>query len=296
MKKVILFSFTFFLTLTVQSEITYTNYGNDGWHIALNENVIVDVDQDGFDDFFINGHLNELGFVPIFAQGCFSSPGASAINNIGSRELTIHQAGDILDYATVNTLDFIDEDRGSAYTTTTNEFADGWVDGQDVYLGFYIFTTKRFGWMRVAIDADAQELIIKEIAYEDSYTPIIVGDIGQPQEVAPILIQQGKTSSTTTINETTTNTNELEKEVKELTISPNPASEKVNISMTYEGTENLSIVVTNSVGKEMYRVANNIPTGEVNVEIPVSKWASGIYFIQFQNIKGIKTERLFVVK
>lgn len=300
MKKALLFTFAFIFisALSLQADIIYTNYG-DGWHVDLNENIVVDADMDGSNDFYINGYTDELGFVPIFAKGCFSSPHGTAYNNLGSRELTIHQPGDMLDMS-LNTMSFIDDDRGSAAALSSNGSADlatGWEDGQDRYVGFYIFGTGRFGWIRVALDINAQQLIIKEMAVEmTSHGELEVGYTGQVVIVEPPLtpVNNIRAGEVTTVE--TTSTEELEKDLQNVMIAPNPATNRVNVYFDYQGTENLNIVIVNSVGKEVYRTNNGLSTGEVNLDIPITDWNSGIYFIQFQSEKGVKTERLSVVK
>lgn len=288
MKKALLLTLAFFATLSLQAELNYTSYGPNGWHIGMNENVAIDIDNDGADDFYVNAWYNELGFVPIFGKGCFSSPSGNATTIFGSRELTIHQAGDILD-ASVNTFAFIDDDRGSTYSANTNQLANGWVDGEDQYVAFFIFTSSRFGWMRVAMDITNQKVIIKEMAYEtENHGAIEIGFTGQ--------------AATIDVKETTGNfdapvaNEDVEKDVQELSIFPNPANEKVIINFDYQATEQLSIIVVNSVGQEVFRNSNNIIAGKVNLEIFTSSWNSGIYFIQFQSEKGIKTERLSIAK
>lgn len=290
MKKVLLFAVAFITTISLQAELHFQDYGPNGWHVGLNENVVVDFDQDGIQDFYINGFNNELGFVPIWGQGCFSSLGTGT-NNIGSQILTIHQPGDVMD-DNMNTFLFIDDGRGSSFSANTNELADGWVHLQDTYVGVYIFTTGRFGWLKVAVDVNTKKLIIKEMAYEDTpHMPILIGDTGQTP-VAEFPMQVGKVGSDVTSIETSTE--ELEKDIAELNIFPNPASEKVNIFMNYEGNENLNVVITNSVGKEVYRTGNAFVQGETNLEIPVSQWSNGIYFVQFQSKDGTKVERISV--
>ena len=59
--------------LTSQSEITYQDFG-DGWVIPINQATEIDMDDDGIIDFSINQKTNELGFSPIFAKRCFTSP------------------------------------------------------------------------------------------------------------------------------------------------------------------------------------------------------------------------------
>ena len=292
MKKALLLSFALCVTLSLQAELNYTNYGPNGWHIGMNENVVVDIDNDGANDFYVNAWNNELGFVPIFGKGCFSSPNGTATTIFGSRELTIHQAGDILD-ASVNTFAFIDDDRGSGYSANTNQLADGWVSGEDRYVAFFIFGSGRFGWMRVEMDITNQKVIIKEMAYEtEYYGEIKIGYTGQTATTPTIDVKEtvGNFEASPVANE------EIEKDVQELSVFPNPANERVNINFDYQSTEQLSIIVINSVGQEVFRNSNNIITGKVNLEISTSTWNSGIYFIQFQSEKGIKTERLSVTK
>lgn len=291
MKKLSLLALAICLALSLQAELHYTSYGPNGWHIGINENVVVDIDNDGANDFYVNAWNNELGFVPIFAKGCFSSPSETATTVFGSRELTIHQAGDILD-ASVNTFDFIDDDRGSAYSANTNELADGWIAGEDHYVAFFIFGSSRFGWMRVEIDITNQEVIIKEMAYEtEYYGETEIGYTGQAATIPTIDIKETKENL-----EAPVANKEIEKQIKGLSIFPNPAIERVNINFDYQEVGQLSIVVVNSVGQEVFRNYNNIITGKVNLEIPISTWDPGIYFIQFQTQKGIKTERLTVTK
>ena len=293
MKKVLLLSFALCVTLSLQAELNYTHYGSNGWHIGMNENVVVDIDNDGANDFYVNGWNNELGFVPIFGKGCFSSPDGNATTIFGARELSLHQAGDVMD-ASVNTFDFIDDGRGSAFSGNTNQLANGWVSGEDRYVAFFIFGSGRFGWMRVELDVTNQEIIIKEMAYESEYYgEIEIGYTGQAAMVPPVSRQQ---TTTLALEVPPVANEEIEKEVQELSVFPNPAIEKVNINFDYQGVDQLSIIVVNSVGKEVFRNATNVATGKVNLEIPTSTWNAGIYFIQFQSEKGIKTERLSVVK
>lgn len=290
MKKALLFSFALCVALSLQAELNYTHYGPNGWHIGMNENVVVDIDNDGANDFYVNGWNNELGFVPIFGKGCFSSPDGFATTIFGARELTLHQAGDVLD-ASVNTFNFIDDGRGSAYSADTDQLAAGWVSGEDRYVGFFIFGSGKFGWMRVAVDVPNQKLIIKEMAYDSEYYGEV--EIGYTGQTVTTINPKEKLGS---LEAPPVATDEIEKDLQELSIFPNPATENFNINFDYQGVDQLSIVVVNSVGQEVFRNDNNIITGDVNLEISTSTWNAGIYFIKFQSEKGIKTERLSVAK
>jgi len=296
MKKVILFAFALFTTLSLQAELVYNNYGTDGWRIGVDENIVVDIDFDGQNDFYVNQYSGELGFTPIFGKGCFSSMSSGSYTMFGARELRIHSPGDILDQS-VNTFAFIDDDRGSVYSFNSDEIAAGWENQEDRYVGFFIFSSGRFGWMKISVDIDAQELIIKEMAYETvSAAPIEIGYAGEPttpENELPNLTSTDKGGDYENIIETSVT--EL-KEVKGLIVAPNPANDIFAITLNNTSNENLSVVIYNNVGKEVYRTNNNILPGEFFVEVSAGDWSSGIYFIQFQGKKGIKTERLFVVK
>ena len=292
MKKALLLSFALCVTLSLQAELHYTSYGPNGWHIGMNENVAVDIDNDGANDFHVNAWNNELGFVPIFGKGCFSSPDGNATTIFGSRELTIHQPGDILD-ASVNTFNFIDDGRGSSYSADTDQLADGWVSGEDRYVAFFIFGSGKFGWMRIEIDVPNQKLIIKEMAYESEYYgEVEIGYTGEAATIPTI----GTKEKLGNLEAPPVATEDIEKDLQELSVFPNPASEIVNINFDYQGVDQLSIVVVNSVGQEVFRNSNNVKTGKINLDISTSTWNAGIYFIKFQSKKGIKTERLSVAK
>lgn len=277
MKKTLLlsiFSFTLF-ALNAQTQITYKSFG-DGWAIPVNSNLEVDIDEDGIIDFYINKHPDEIGFSPVFAAGCFSSPAEYAYTSFSARELSLFEEGDLIKITPTNLFDYIDDDRGSGYSLNEG-FAEGWEEQKDVYIGFAIVSMNiRNGWMRVSVNTSENALIIKEWAYTDielNYEGgILAGD-------------KGETSSVKILDN-----------IADVTISPNPANEKVQVNFDYTGNENLTVTIQNSVGKGVYRNDTNIPFGNTNLNITTSDWANGIYFIRFETATAIRTERLSIIR
>ena len=278
MKKTLLLSLLSFafIALNAQTQITYKSFG-DGWVIPVNSNIEVDLDEDGVIDFYINQHPDEIGFSPIFDAGCFSSPSGNAYTSFNARELTLFDEGDFIQMTPVNLFDYIDDDRGSGYSLNGG-FANGWANQDDVYLGFAIVVNSgvRNGWMKASINTSNNSLIIKEWAYteiEANYQGgITVGDKGE-----------------------TTSVKRLDN-INGVAISPNPANEKVQINFDYSGAENLSVIIQNNVGQEVYRNAADIPVGSTSLNITTSDWTNGVYFIRFETTTSIRTERLSVAK
>lgn len=277
MKKTLLFVSALLILNSLNAAITYTSYG-DGWVIPMDANEPIDIDGNGTEDFYVNGIAGELGFVPIFAVGCFSSPSETAYTSFGARELSRHQAGDLIQLNSTNFYDFIDDDRGSGYSVSGG-FADGWADLEDVYIGFVVIVDggdSQSGWMRIAIDETNQTLIIKEMAYEDA----------QPIDTGGILV--GDTG--------TTAVNNLSQDFGKVVVAPNPANDFVQIDFDYQGKEELSIVIQNGVGQEVYRSAANFPNGKSTINLSTQDWTTGIYFIRFETEDGVRVEKLNVAK
>ncbi|MDA8692909.1 hypothetical protein N9L92_02520, partial [Saprospiraceae bacterium] len=223
-KHLLLYAFLLsFFTLQSQSQIVHKDFG-DGWVIPLNNNMAVDMDEDGQRDFFINRVDGELGFTGIFARGCFASPYYNAMTPFGTRAFKLFEEGELIQLEDSNMDDYIEDD-ASAYSTSGG-FADGWVDHEDVYIGVALLNSSllaKNAWIKVSIDTDARELTIKEWAYTTGYT---IGEGG---------ILAGDTGALTSTSELV--------DIQEVLISPNPVSEHMNIKYDYSGQEELSIGV-----------------------------------------------------
>jgi len=272
------------IALTAQSDITYKNFG-EGWAIPINENVGVDMDENGTIDFYINEYYNELGFTPIFVKGCFASPGENAFTSFEARKLSVFEEGDPIQLNASNLYDYIDDGRGSGYSVSGG-FADNFADQEDVYVGVALIVDHnstvsasiiKNAWIKLALDATSQEMIIKEWAYAAT------DDIGYGDAILA-----GDTGDVTSVGKLNT--------ISDLSISPNPAKDRVEITFDYTGKENLSVVIQNNVGQEVYRNSTAIPTGNSNLVIYTDNWTNGMYFVRFETETAIRMERLSVVK
>ncbi|MEO1258211.1 MAG: T9SS type A sorting domain-containing protein [Bacteroidota bacterium] len=278
MKKTLLLLTAFFSFQFINAQITYTDYGGQGWVIPINSNTAVDVDNNGTTDFYVNGWTDELGFVPITIVGCFSSPGFSVYTEFGARVLTQHQPGEMVALTPNNEFDFIDDNRGSVYQTGLG-YSQGWENDVDYYIGFVVILNGgniRHGWMKVAFDDSNFTTIIKEMAYTEPtayYTGSIeVGDRG------------------------TTSTGELSDVLKDITVSPNPASDFTQIEFNYSTNKKLDIRVFNTAGQYVQPVNNTLNVGVNQIRIPLDNLTTGHYLIRFENEDGFHTEQLFVNK
>ena len=275
MKKTLLLFFLSFTVYALSAQIIHKDFG-DGWVIPMNANLEVDLNEDGTTDFYINSVSGELGFTAIFAVGCFTSPSETAYTSFGARELMRHEEGDLIQLNGANLYDYIDDNQGSAYSSTGG-LAEGWVDNEDAIIGFAVIvdTIVHNGWLRVSVDITTNELTIKEWAYTQA----------DQTDTGGILAGTLQSAESTAVNR-------LEN-IEDLLISPNPASDRVQLNFDYSGNDNLSVVIQNSVGKEIFR-NTNIALGSNNLNVDSSNWASGIYFVSFQTKNGIRTEKLSI--
>ena len=177
----------------------------------------------------------------------------------------------------LNLYDFIDDGRGSGYSVSGG-FADGWVDMEDVYIGFVVIVNgdSQSGWMRIVLDETNETLIIKELAYEDP----------QPIDSGGILVGDKETTAV----------NNLSEDFGKVTIAPNPANDFFQIDFDYVGKKELSIVIQNGVGQEVYRSAANFTLGKSTINLSTSNWSTGVYFIRFETTDGVRVEKLNIAK
>lgn len=272
MKKSLLFSFLFLTMCTLTAQITYTSFG-DGWVIPMNANLAVDVDQDGTSDFHINKHTDELGFSPIFVKGCFTSPGGAAYTSFNSRELQRHDENQLIQINGNNLYTYIDDDRGSAYSLSGG-LAEGWESDEKEYIGFAILDggLVRNCWLTASVNVSTNEMTIWEWAYTE----------WEPMNMGGILVgDRGETSSVKTLNS-----------INDISISPNPASDRVQVNFGYSGSEDLSVIIQNSIGQVVYKTGTALPTGSINLNLDTSEWTNGIYFVRFETETAIRTEKL----
>jgi hypothetical protein len=76
---------------------------------------------------------------------------------------------------------------------------------------------------------------------------------------------------------------------------PNPAKEVTNIDYSFEDSRNLMITVTNAVGQVVHQ--QEAPQGQrARVELDLSNYSNGVYFVQFNDGENQLTRRLVVNK
>jgi len=278
MKKILLFSFLILTSYSLTSQITHTDYG-DGLVIKMDADYSMDIDDDGKVDFYVNKFTNELGFTPIFGKGCFTSPANWAHTSWNARELQLHEFGDVISISDSNMFDYIDDNRGAAFSATGG-LAEGWAHLTDQYIGFAVFSNgfeiAMNGWMRVQIDIVENTLIIKEIAFNS---------------LAPIGSNNTITAGQTSLVSSVPN---LDKVLTSVSVGPNPSDAFTLINYDYKGNEALDIQVMNTEGKMIFRKSVQNTKTNASLTLNTAEWNAGLYLIQFRTVSGVQTERLIV--
>jgi len=276
-KNLLILSLCIYSHNLLNAKINYTDFGS-GMTIVGDANYAMDIDGDGLTDFYINGIKGELGFVPIPAKGCFTSPSEFATTSWGARELDIHNYGDFINITETNTDSYIDEDRGSAFSSVSG-LAPGWSENEEVYIGFAVFAddflTVSNGWMKVSIDVTKNTLTIKELAYTDSQPLGLQG------------INAGDSGLVSAVSDT-------KGFLPSLSIAPHPAHDFTIINFKYSVRTSLDINVYTAEGRLID--TNNIAVlpGDNSIFLDTSKWDTGLYFISFRSVQGKQTESLLV--
>lgn len=69
-----------------------------------------------------------------------------------------------------------------------------------------------------------------------------------------------------------------------LVISPNPAVETINLSLTEAGNTQAEVVIYNSIGEKVKSLSGeNFPIGTNNIQINIADLPQGIYFLHLIN-------------
>ncbi len=258
-------------------------YSQSIHHIDFEEGLVIesgadyqmDINHDGVTDFSVNGWEDELGFVPIFAVGCFASESYYADTHFGSSVLQIFEEGDEIRMDASNMYDYLDEDRGSTFKPGEGT-AEGWTHDIPNYIGFAVFHpedgTVTNGWMKVKVDTENNTLIILEYAYHDfgfavGEGSIIAGDSGL------------------------VNVQNLDNVLSNIQVSPNPAQDFVNVAYSYTGQDVIKISIYDNLGREILKRAGNLQS---NLNIETSSWTDGVYYLNFNTKNGVHTERIIV--
>lgn len=276
-KNLLLLCSLLFISFSASSQITYIDFGV-GLATHVDTKRAMDIDEDGVIDFYINGVEGELGFSPIWGKGCFTSPSAVAFTQFGARELKRHTSNALIKISDFNMFDYIDDDRGSAYSTTGG-LANGWAHDTEVLVGFAVFADNfvdvRNGWMSVKLDLTTNEIIILEMAFTE------MQPIGQGS------INAGYKGDLTAVPN-------LDGILNSVSVGPNPADAFAMVNYNYTGSATLNISVFSTTGKLIYSETPNNSYGMTRTYLNTNSWDAGVYFVQFSTTEGVQTERLLV--
>jgi len=276
MKRIVTICLFCFFLASLTAQIEYTDFGPNGLVIELNENYAMDINDDGFTDFYINGELNEIGFVPIWGVGCFTSESSSAVTSFGSRELQLHESDEFIHLDGANMIDYIDDDRGSIWTTG-NQFAANWENGSEHFIGFAVFAPGETfdGWMSVELNTENQTMIIHDMAYK----PQSNGDGG-------INAGEGRLSSI----------NDLHKVLASVNIGPSPARHILNVSFDYSSDEALRLELISMDGKRVYQHPFEMSFGNQQIQIGLDEFAAGNYMLRLSSAAGVFSKKILIAK
>ncbi len=76
-----------------------------------------------------------------------------------------------------------------------------------------------------------------------------------------------------------------------LNVFPNPTENLVSIEFELTETKDVSIEIKNVLGQTIKTISNSFTTGNNKIEIDVSKFSSGIYFVQIQSENKITSKK-----
>ncbi len=84
----------------------------------------------------------------------------------------------------------------------------------------------------------------------------------------------------------TTGITAIENRLDNLSISPNPTQGVFNINTSFASKTKIDIVVTNTLGQQVYHKTNTVNSGLQNITIDASQWATGLYLVTVKNTQG----------
>lgn len=88
----------------------------------------------------------------------------------------------------------------------------------------------------------------------------------------------------------TTSTSELES-ISNLTLSPNPTSDKLIIESTFDNTQNVNLKIADATGKLISDMGYKMNVGTNTIQLDVAEYENGIYFLTIQSEDKLTTKR-----
>ena len=205
------------------------------------------------------------------------------------------------------------------FTTPTGQFTDGSPEGVNYaanavgckwYIepaGATLDTEITFEFLRLDTEAGKDE--VKFFNYEGA-KPIgspISGSYGPDDELPIVVAKKAKGVMVTFSSNAFINGKGFEikystvlvsiKEVEninDLSVYPNPASEKLNITFNTSTADDFNITIYNVTGQAVYKETLNNFVGSYHNEINVNDLAQGVYLMQVKSSKGATTQKIVV--
>lgn len=88
-----------------------------------------------------------------------------------------------------------------------------------------------------------------------------------------------------------------EKDLMDLKVSPNPASEFIDIKARFQDAQSIAMEIVEVTGRKMVQSKIELKDGELNERVDIKDYKSGTYLVVLKTDKGIKqTSRFAVVK
>ena len=99
---------------------------------------------------------------------------------------------------------------------------------------------------------------------------------------------EGEVDTTTTVEELFNSTN--------ISIYPNPVSDKATLEVTTNSATSINLNIVNVLGKTMQSSVHNLNSGNNNITIDVNNLVNGIYFVQLTSEGRSSTQKITVTK
>ena len=261
----------FAFVLQGQSAIIHVEFEND-WVIPDGANEPIDIDEDGVIDLYVNAETSLIGFTLVDGVSRIASTAGGFLGT----QVRVFEEGELIEMTLDNYSEYLD-DHSIIYSTSLGNVAD-WPHNEYGYVGLALSSptgiAAKNAWINIFIDDLGDKLIIKEWAYRTEYAlgedGIEAGDTGELSSVEDII------------------------NIKNINISPNPASDRITVKYDYSGQEQLSLTVLNTLGQEISHTQLNF--GNTDMTIHTQDWSDGYYMLRFNTTQWSVTEQILISK
>jgi hypothetical protein len=260
MKRLYVLTLLLALPFMAAASIVYTDCGPSGLVVNMGDNLALDINTDGVTDFYLNSVAGELSIAPIFGYGCYSANANSVIT------AKLYTEGE-----EVNSTGYYEESERTRMYTAAGGVEAPYTNNEEFLIGYMVFNTYQYGWLRARFDYNIGQLIIIEYAYQSNQGHIDAGDRGNVgvNDVSPILA---------------------------FVMGPNPATDAVTIN--YELFENAAatLAVFDMSGRAVMNAKLNASVGMQQEVLDVSNLKPGQYILRFESGEMIRQENFILTR